>query len=94
MLGSEREVAAGNVRDMANEHNFVFCATKWIGLSEEDIGNAVSALGDLSRFPTIADRLQQGILDTLFLGRLMTDDGGFVSDPRVPGTGHAGHRHP
>ncbi|HKF91092.1 MAG TPA: hypothetical protein VKC52_06385, partial [Acidimicrobiia bacterium] len=59
LLGSEREVAAGNVRDMANEHNFVFCATRWIGLSEEDIGNAVSVLGDISRFPTIADRLQQ-----------------------------------
>ncbi len=87
MLGSEREVAAGNVRDMANEHNFVFCATKWIGLSEEDIGNAVSVLGDLSRFPTIADRLQQGILDTLFLGRLMTDAGGFVSNPAFQGQG-------
>jgi hypothetical protein len=87
LLGSEREVAAGNVRDMANEHNFVFCATKWIGLSEEDIGNAVSVLGDLSRFPTIADRLQQGILDTLFLGRLMTDDGGFVSNPAFQGQG-------
>jgi hypothetical protein len=87
LLGSEREVAAGNVRDMANEHNFVFCATKWIGLSEEDIGNAVSALGDLSRFPTIADRLQQGMLDTLFLGRLMTDSNGFVSNPAFQGQG-------
>ena len=87
LLGSEREVAAANVRDMANEHNFVFCATKWIGLSEEDIGNAVSALGDLSRFPTIADRLQQGMLDTLFLGRLMIDDGGFVSNPAFQGQG-------
>ena len=87
LLGSEREVGAANVRDMANEHNFVFCATKWIGLSEEDIGNAVSVLGDLSRFPTIADRLQQGILDSLFLGRLMIRDDGFVSDPAFQGQG-------
>jgi hypothetical protein len=58
LLGSEREVGASNVRDMANEHNFVFCATRWIGLSEEDVANAVSTLQDLSRFPTIADRLQ------------------------------------
>ena len=78
---------------MANEHNFVFCATKWIGLSEEDIGNAVSVLGDLSRFPTIADRLQQGILDTLFLGRLMIDDGGFVSNPAFQGQGTPINRH-
>jgi hypothetical protein len=72
---------------MANEHNFVYCATKWIGLSEEDIGNAVSVLRDLSRFPTIADRLQQGILDTLFLGRLMTADDGFATDPAFQGQG-------
>jgi hypothetical protein len=87
LLGSEREVGAANVRDMANEHNFVFCATRWIGLSEEDIGNAVSVLGELSRFPTIADRLQQGVLDTLFLGRLMITHDGFVSDPAFQGNG-------
>ena len=48
---------------MANEHDFVFCATKWAGMSEDDVANAVSVLQDLSRFPTIADRLQQGILE-------------------------------
>jgi hypothetical protein len=87
LLGSESEVSARNVRAMANEHNFVYCATKWIGLSQEDIGNAVSVLGDLSRFPTIADRLQQGILDTLFLGRLMIAGGGFASNPAFQSQG-------
>jgi hypothetical protein len=79
LLGSEREVAAGNVRRMANEHNFVFCATKWIGMSEEDVPNAVQILGDVSRFPTLADRLQQGVLNTLFLGRLMIHEDGLVT---------------
>jgi hypothetical protein len=88
LLGSEREVGAGNVRDMANEHNFVYCATKWIGLSEEDLGNAVSILEDLSRFPSLADRLQQGMLDTLFLGRLMIADNGFAADPAFQGQGN------
>src|SRR5207244_11551332 len=36
LLGSNTEVSSGNVEDMANEHNFVFCATKWIGMSNED----------------------------------------------------------
>jgi hypothetical protein len=85
LLGSEREVGASNVRDMANEHNFVYCATRWIGLSEEDVANAVSILEDLSRFPSLADRLQQGMLDTLFLGRLMKADDGFVTDPAFQG---------
>src|SRR5262249_6077461 len=34
LLGSNTEVNAGNVEAMANEHNFVFCATKWIGMAD------------------------------------------------------------
>ena len=59
LLGSEREASAGNVRSMANEHNFVFCATKWIGLSEEDIGNAVGIPATSGAFrpsPTAASK--------------------------------------
>jgi hypothetical protein len=72
---------------MADEHDFVFCATKWIGMSEEDVGNAVEILNELGRFPTLADRLQQGVLNTLFLGRLMIHDDGLVSDPAFQDTG-------
>jgi len=85
LLGSQGEVGAGNVRRMANEHNFVFCATKWIGMSEEDVPNAVTILGDISTFPTLADRLQQGVLNTLFLGRLMIHENGLVSHPAFTG---------
>jgi len=81
LLGSNDEVGASNVRRMGNEHNFVFCATKWIGMSDEDVPNAVAALQDLSIFPSLPDRLQQGVLNTLFLGRLMKHADGLVSDP-------------
>lgn len=85
LLGSQREVGAGNVVAMADEHGFVFCATKWIGMSEEDIGNAVAILEELGGFPSLADRLQQGVLNTLFLGRLMIHEDGLVSDPAFQG---------
>jgi hypothetical protein len=81
LLGSNREVGAGNVRAFANEHNVVFCATKWAGMSEDDIGNAAATLTDFSNFPTMADRLQQGVLNQIFLGRLMIHPDGLVSDP-------------
>ncbi len=81
LLGQETEVEAGNVQDMANEHNFVFCATKWIGMSSDDVGNAVGILQNLSNFPTLTDRLQQSMLDQLFLARLMIHPDGFTSDP-------------
>jgi hypothetical protein len=73
LLGSENEVGANNVRNMASEHGFAFCATRWIGMANEDIPNVVSALGDLTRFQTVADRLQQGMLNFIFLGRAMTE---------------------
>jgi hypothetical protein len=37
LFGSADEVSAGNVESMGNEHNFVFCATDWIGMSETDV---------------------------------------------------------
>jgi hypothetical protein len=85
LLGSNREVSAGNVRAMADEHDFVFCATPWLGMSEEDIPNAVAILGDLSRFPTLADRAHQGFLNALFLGRLMQHPDGLSSHPAFSG---------
>ncbi|WP_436774525.1 hypothetical protein [Yinghuangia sp. YIM S09857] len=81
LLGSEREVRGSNVRSMANEHNFTFCATKWIGMSEDDIPVVIASLTNIGNFDAVADRLQQGVLDTLFLGRLMSHPKGFAADP-------------
>lgn len=78
LLGSEGEVDAGNVKAMASEHGFVFCATKWIGMADEDVPNVVSALTDLTRFRTVADRLQQSLVNFIVLGRAMTR--GFAGD--------------
>ncbi len=81
LLGEDTEISAGNVRAFANESNIVFCATKWAGLSDEDVANAVTTLGEISNFPTVADRLQQGVLNMIVLGRLMTKNGGLSSMP-------------
>jgi hypothetical protein len=81
LLGSNTEVSAGNVRAMGNEHNFVFCATKWIGMADEDIGTAITILQEFSNFPKLTDRLQQSMVNQLFLARLMIRSGGFVANP-------------
>ncbi len=89
LLGRHLEINAGNVRAFSNEHNVVFCATKWAGMSEDDIGNAAASLSEFSNFPTLADRLQQGVLNQIFLGRLMTREGGLADNPnfqRADGT--------
>jgi len=46
-----------------------------------DIPNVVTAIADLSRFDTMIDRLQEGILAELYLGRVMGHPGGFDSGP-------------
>jgi hypothetical protein len=80
LLGSRNEVNAGNVRSMANEYNFVFCATDWAGFAGEDIPNVVAAINELSKFNTVADRMQQGYLNQLFLGRAMIHPQGLSSN--------------
>jgi len=57
------------------------CATDEIGMSSDDIATLASILGDLSDFDQQADRLQQGLLNQQFLGRLLNSADGFVSSP-------------
>jgi hypothetical protein len=89
LLGSKDEVNASNIDAMTNEHDMVYCATDWIGMSENDVLVALGILQDMSKFPQLADRVQQGILNTIFLGRLMIHADGFVSDPAFQGAGGA-----
>jgi hypothetical protein len=89
LLGNYSEVSAGNVRLMANEHNVVFCATLWAGMSNTDIPNAISVLQDIGRMPTIADRLQQGMLNFLYLGRLMHHPRGLAANPAFQAGGRS-----
>ena len=80
LLGSAREVFGASSR-YARVANVTTCATWWIGMSEDDLGPVAAALVDMSAFRTIPDRLQQSMIDVLFLGRLMKDPRGFSSDP-------------
>ena len=67
--------------------NIISCATDWIGMAGEDVPNAAKIIADLSTFHTLADRLQQGHLNFLFLGRLMIHPDGFGSDPAFQSDG-------
>lgn len=56
------------------------CAIDEIGMSASDIGNLATILTDLSLFNQQADRMQQGLLNQQFLGRLLNHPLGFASD--------------
>ncbi|MEZ5573924.1 MAG: hypothetical protein R3E64_18200 [Halioglobus sp.] len=84
LLGSANEVKGGtgnNVDIMADTHQMMFCASDWSGFASEDIGYAVQALQDFSLLPAFFDRQQQGLLNFMYLARLLKHDMGLRSDP-------------
>jgi hypothetical protein len=81
LLGTGAQVTGGAVQDLASEQGFVLCGTDWSGMSQEDLPNVATILADLSRFNTLADRTQQGMLNFLYLGRALIHPDGLASDP-------------
>ncbi len=82
LFGDYTEVHTRDVRTLGYDHGVMTCATDFIGMSEDDVFPvAVPALSDMSNFKPLADRLQQGLLDFLYLGRAMIHPGGFADDP-------------
>ena len=79
LLGSRNEATSTPQQLIGNTHNFVVCATDTIGFSNGDVPNIASnILPQLGNFPQLTDRVQQGMLNQLFLGRLMIHPQGFA----------------
>src|SRR3954447_1079997 len=81
LFGSYDEIGQGQLKNMMAEHNFVYCATAWAGMATEDVPNVATVLLDASSFNTLTDRVQQGMLNFLYLGRLMIHPDGLGTDP-------------
>jgi hypothetical protein len=77
--------AVDPIAPLALLSNAVICGTDFSGMANEDLPNAGMVSADLSRFPTMADRLQQGILNFMFLGRAMIHPQGLSSHPEFAG---------
>ena len=81
LLGSAGEVGGGSAQPFGASHNFVFCATDWIGMATTDVPNVVTLLQDLSNFASLVDRIQQGYVNFMYLGRWMIHPAGASSNP-------------
>jgi len=64
----------------ANVSNTSWCATNWAGFSSDDLGNVIGVLADVSKFPQLSDRMIQGFVNMIYLGRAMAMPGGFDTD--------------
>jgi hypothetical protein len=81
LLGSASEVTDGWMQALASQYDMVFCSTDFWGLAQGDTGNDATALANLNLIEPLMDRLQQGALNSLFLGRLMLNPKGLASSP-------------
>ena len=80
LMGDAGDVSTGKLYDLGQD-GLMFCGADWIGMSTEDVPNAAAILADLSRFSTLADRVQQGMLNFLYIGRALIHPDGFNTDP-------------
>jgi hypothetical protein len=80
LFGEAKEVASDPQRSLSQRHDIVQCATDEIGMSLSDLPSAIAATQNLSQFPKLPDRLQQGLLDELYLGRAMISPTGFETN--------------
>jgi hypothetical protein len=90
LFGSVAQLSSGLLQRFANAHNFVICATDQIGMSSGDLPNTARILADISDFPELGDRVQQGLLNELYLGRTMIHPDGLSSHPAFHVDGTAG----
>jgi hypothetical protein len=90
LFGSASEINQRQLKAMGQEHNIVYCATDWIGMSHEDLETTIGVIiPDLSNFNMLVDRTQQGWLDALYLGRAMIHPEGFGSNPAFQARGRS-----
>ena len=78
LLGSRSEMT-GSSADRMRERGYGTCAVDWAGMSTPDIANVALLLADMSNFPSLPDRAQQGFVHFMLLGRAMIHPDGFAA---------------
>jgi hypothetical protein len=59
-------------RHQAQYSNLTICATDWKGMAEDDLDNLLAnVVSDLANFDMVANRQHQGVLNFLFLAKLL-----------------------
>ncbi|TVR03659.1 MAG: hypothetical protein EA398_04245 [Deltaproteobacteria bacterium] len=71
LLGSGSQTYGGYNRRIANDHRFIYFGIDMLGMSSGDVAAVLRLLPELSQFPWLADRLHQGVIDSVLVARGM-----------------------
>jgi hypothetical protein len=85
LFGSYADIDNNMLHAFAADRNLVIFASSWIGMAGEDVGHIGVLLqqGRLDDWPTVVDRLGQGVFNALALMRLMKTS--FADAPELLG---------
>lgn len=81
LLGSLGQVSSGYQRALAPLSNTTQCAVDWAGFSSADLVSVFESLADMSNFPKLVDRMQQGFVNFMYLQRALIHPQGFPAHP-------------
>ncbi|MDQ2700581.1 MAG: hypothetical protein M3Y23_04555, partial [Actinomycetota bacterium] len=79
LLGTLNQINA--TVSVANQSESTWCAANWDGFSSLDLATIIISLSDMSNFNKAADRMQQGFVNFMMLGRAMAHPDGFADEP-------------
>ena len=79
LLGSRSQVSNSVNRQFADDNDVVICGVDWAGFADEDLGVIAAALQDFSKIPKTFDRMQQGFVNFMYLGRAMIHPQGLAA---------------
>jgi hypothetical protein len=80
LLGGRGEAGGSSTEDL-RLRGFAPCAVDWWGMATSDLANVALILADMSNFPSLPDRAQQGFVNFLYLGRAMAHPDGLAAHP-------------
>ncbi len=86
----EDDADGSAVIDVANRLGAVVVATTWRGLTKDDLIDAVNVANNFGDFPSLTDRMAQGVANTRALVRAVTE-GGLLDDPFFEGRADSTH---
>ena len=80
LLGDYKQATSAGPQNVASQGGSVWCGANWDGFSSSDYLTIIGALGDMSKFNKAADRMQQGFVNFMLLGRAMIHQNGFAAE--------------
>lgn len=80
LLGDYKQITSAGPVNVGRDGGSVWCGANWDGFSSADLLTIIDSLKDVSNFNKAVDRMQQGFVNFMLIGRAMIHEDGFASD--------------